>query len=195
MWNVCQTFDITTVFVHTQDHLLAVMSSMTNSRTFSTTTQWTSKTTSSAFENILSDMFGTSPRERASVVTAKEVERWRHCWCVSRAYHRHQDILTDYFSLGVSSEWLSSLKQQQSSGISAATNSWHKWRVTVGIPAIKQECVIRLRNYCQLVYSTYLAANKGFKCERIAGLWQNNFRIASAFVCLSSSKVFESPRI
>ena len=50
------------------------MSAMTRPRTLSATTEGPSQTTGSAFEDILPDVLGPSPRERAGVVAAQEVE-------------------------------------------------------------------------------------------------------------------------
>lgn len=57
-----------------QNHLLAIMSTVTNTRTLSTTTQGSRQSTSSALKDILINMLGTSPREGAGIVATEHVQ-------------------------------------------------------------------------------------------------------------------------
>lgn len=54
---------------------LAVMSSVTNSRTLSTTTERASQTTSAAFKDVLVNVLSACPSERTGIITAKNMQR------------------------------------------------------------------------------------------------------------------------
>lgn len=59
--------------------LLAIMSSVANSRTLGTTTERTSQTTSAAFKDVLIYVLGAGPSERTSIITAENMQR-RGVW-------------------------------------------------------------------------------------------------------------------